>query len=229
MNSYWDLTEQERAAMTREQVSAFLDVELMQKGVAKVHAPTLHDIPELELPTTEYFGVEFKGDYSMPRDSGFVFTTLEQAQAFINAQPLKKDVDYPADGRNFAKPCCEGKITPTQLPSEQAVLNTKAQLEEVRTLKEANQKANDTYSEARKAINEATSGVWENWDRCREKMAEAEAVRDTWQEYVKLCDGNTEIARTFLDKLYDPHRIEEAVAWLGPDSLATEEPIEATV
>jgi hypothetical protein len=41
VNRYWNLTEQERSKLTGEEVRAFMDVELMERGVKKIAPPTV--------------------------------------------------------------------------------------------------------------------------------------------------------------------------------------------
>lgn len=215
MNRYWNLSEQERAVLTREQVEAFLDVELMEKGVTKVEPPTLHAIEEITVETTEYFEVQYKGEYSSPDTTGFVFTTTEQAKAFIDTAPLKKDNDWQANNQNFTRPCREMAIVPIQLPTQQAVLNNKAKLSEVKELKDTNETASAAYHKACKAVNEAVNGVWEDWRECTAKAAQHEQVQSTLAEYTELCKGDSSMAMDFLLKAYDGETIETASDWLG--------------
>lgn len=221
MNRYWNLSEQERATLAREQVEAFLAVELMEKGVTKVEPPSLHAIDEIIVETTEYFEVQYKGEYSSPDTTGFVFVTVAQAKAFIDAAPLKKDNDWRANDQNFARPCLEMAIVPIQLPTQQAVLNKKAKLEEIKQLKDANETASAAYHKACEAVTEAVAGVWEDWKECCDKAAQHQQVQATLAEYRELCKGDNGMAIEFLLKAYDQEAISAASDWLGLDDEAT--------
>ena len=221
MNRYWNLSEQERATLTREQVEAFLAVELMEKGVTKVEPPSLHAIEEITIEATEYFEVQYKGEYSSPDPTSFVFVTTEQAKAFIDAAPLKKDNDWRANDQNFARPCLEMAIVPIQLPTQQAVLNNKAELSKIKELKTANEAASAAYHKACEAVNEAVNGVWEDWREYCSKAAQHEQVQATLAEYRELCKGDNDMAMEFLSKAYDRKAISAASDWFGLDDGAT--------
>ena len=52
--------------------------------------------------------------------------------------------------------------------------------------------------------------VWEDWHECRSERAKCQRIRDTRQEYLRMCDGNTEIAEKFLAKLFSAEEIAKA-------------------
>lgn len=218
MNKYWDKTEQERATLTDGQVRAYLDVELMEKGVVKVEPPVLREVPKVKLETTTYYEVKYAGKYS-PDTCAFVFATPEQAREFINAQPLKNDSDWELGDRQYASPCLEMTVGAIELPSEQGVLNSKSLLSEIKEAKEANTTTSSEYNTAQKAVEEATSGVWENWHLCQARQRECEDVRKTYEEYLTLCGDVTQTAVAFLEKAYSLDRIQAAADWLGDHRL----------
>jgi hypothetical protein len=222
MNRYWARDEQERATLTREQVEAFLAVELMEKGVTTVEPPALHEIEEIAVETTEYFEVQYKGDYSSHDTTSFVFATTEQAKMFIDAAPLKKDSDWRANDQNFARPCLEMAIMPVELPTHQAVLNNKSALEKLKELKEANKTASEAYHKQCEAVSEAVAGVWEDWRECIDKAVQHQQVQSTLAEYRELCKGDNGMAMGFLLKAYDKEVIRAASVWLGLNDEATD-------
>ena len=218
MNRYWDLSPQQRAALTSEQVEALLDVELMEKGVAKVDPPLLVEEPEVTLTTSEYFEVQFEGEYARNYSTNFVFATAEQANQFIDAGPIERKTDYDTNRQVYAKPCRGLVIAPVHLPSEQEVLSMAAKFLKLTEAKEANKKARDAYAEVGKAVTQAVSSVWEDWyAQCSEARA-AHEVQKTREEYCKLCEGKSELAETFLVKAYDQVRVDEANEWLEQET-----------
>ena len=214
MNSYWDLTQQERASLTREQVEAFVSVELMEKGVANVKPPRLAEVPEVSLATTTYYSVSFDGDYSSDMCE-YVFKTPEQAHAFVGLEPFKKDSDWQHDRREYAKPRLNGRVGTIELPSEADVLTVASKLAQVKQIKEANEKASKDYQSARKAIDEALAGLWEDWHEQTAMASRCREIEATREEYTKMCDGNVDLADEFLRKVYAEERIEEAAKWAG--------------
>ena len=111
MTTYWDLSERERAELSREDVERYVDAELMLKGVLRVKPPVLAAEPEVPQPTKRFFSVTVRGQYNSRDHVGVVFETLEQAADAISAylphrkrpknlDGLKKNLRH-RDGRWF--------------------------------------------------------------------------------------------------------------------------------
>ncbi|MFH1602774.1 MAG: hypothetical protein ABIH03_02585, partial [Pseudomonadota bacterium] len=216
MQRYWDLSNQNRADLTREQVDAMLAVELMEKGVAKPVKPELCDVAEITLDKVKYFGVKYAGKYSGLDDTKLVFRTIEQAQALINAKPLRSDYDYNIGDRyRYAIPLDGMVIETVELSTEANVEGLRPKLTKQSADKKANSKALETYKAACLAMQDATQGVWEDWHACLEEKARAEKIFDTLDEYAEICDGDREKAATFLHKAFSANEIAEAFEWFG--------------
>lgn len=212
MNRYWDLSEKERSELTGDQVRAFLDVELMEKGVAKVPEIDLQPIEDIDLPKVERFIVKF-GQYGGD-DTGFAFATIEQAQAFIAAQPMKVDCNYQFGyDTKYTTPCQNMSIGTVKLPSDVSVSNAAVVLKKNNAANSANANAEEARRVAMKKVEDATSGVWDDWNECRAKASRCKKLADTRDEYKRLCDGNAELAETFLAKVYNAEEIKEAADW----------------
>jgi hypothetical protein len=224
MQRYWDKTEQERAAMTREQVQAYLDVELMEQGVAKVAQPELQPVEETKLAKRRFFQIFRKGEYSQTA-VGVLFNKVEDAEAFLSMAPWfaeSKYVPSPSPNINYAMPGRELSIQPVDLPLESDIANHTSTIERNAAIKAANEKLLAEYHEAVKKVNDAVSGVWDDWQKCRDKERQAAKIYATLDEYIRLCDGNRETALRFLGKLFSADEIAEAVAWRGDDAIQPE-------
>lgn len=217
MNRYWDLSEQERAKLTTEQVEAMLVVELMEKGVVKVEKPTLEPVEEIKLGKTGYFEIQRRGEYGMT-GTCLLFTDAVKAKAFIELQPLWEDSRYEyGHDRKFAMPGRELTIKSVELPTELEVVNMAGIISKNKAAEEANKTKLAEYTKAIKAVDDAVKGVWDDWHTCRAKARDAAKVKDTLIEYLGLCDGNTTAALAFLGKAFDEERIAEAKVWFGPE------------
>jgi hypothetical protein len=215
MNRYWDLTEQQRAALTGEQVRAFLDVELMERGVAKVAQPMLQETQDIVLPKSPYYEIHRKGDYS-DQATGLLFTTAEAAADFIKLSPLWRESNWQyGNGNEFAQPGRELGMKSIELPSEADTSNQAVILKQNKAAEEANNEAKTAYSEAIQKVEKATSGVWDDWNECRECAAKYRKVIDTRTEYLKLCEQNATMAESFLQKAFAAEFIAKANEWYG--------------
>lgn len=211
MNRYWDLERQERAELTEEQVRAFLEVELMEKGVRKIDPPKLRDVEEIDLSATGFFAVEYDGKYSTKSETDLVFRDLESAAAFIALAPLETDYDYDVGSEHkYAKPMTGMAVKPVEMCAEHDVMNEKTNLTARKAAKEANATAQGEYDKACRAVREATSGVWDDWGECQEWAANIAAVNATFEEYTSRT-GNDSQALYFLLKAYDEDVIKDAL------------------
>ena len=190
MNRYWDLTEKQRSELIGDQVRAFLDVELMEKGVAKVASPVIQEVEEIVLTKAEYFEIHRKGDYS-DQATGLVFSTAESAASFIKLAPLWKESKWEyGSEKYFAQPGRELGMKTIDLSSEVDVSNAAVALKRNKAAEDANRKSRDAYASAIKAVEDATKGVWDDWNECREKATRCAKVKATREEYMNLCDYN---------------------------------------
>lgn len=218
MNRYWNLSEQDRAALTSEQVKAFLDVELMEKGVTKVPSPEYQPIESVDIPKSQFFEVLHKGEYSQTT-TGFAFTTHEEAIAFVALRPhsIESKWEY-GSGNKFIVQAKELVIAPVSLPTEHAMAEAAVVLKRNEAARRANDTLSNKHAEAMRAIEDATKGVWDDWNECRRKACRCTEVANTRQEYIALCQGDATLAETFLTKAYDSERISEAIEWFGDAS-----------
>lgn len=210
MNRYWDLSEKDRSELTQEQVESLLTVELMEKGVVKVEPPIKVQVEEISPPSLTLFCV--KAGY---RDPGCGYMKAEDAaEAARNAVAL--DYDY-IGGVHYNK-LGKGRdveITPVQVYTPEELQLQRAKIERNNAAKAANTKADEEYKAACKAVEDACSGVWDDWFEQRSTRSRYERIVKTYKEYLTTCDGNEEIAFKFLRKAYLDPEIALALEWFG--------------
>ena len=214
MKRYWDYTEKERAAFTREQVAEFLDYELMEVGVLKVPPLVLEEIkPEPPLKRTMWFSV-----------GGTLFRTADQAQRFLALEPHDEDYNYSCGyDKKFAKPASR-EIRQVELFDMAEVANAATILSQNKAAKEANDKAREAHAKAVKEQENVLDHLIDNWERCVEKANKHQRVIDTRAQYIKLANGDREVAANFLLKVFSQAEIDAADAWFtgepGPKLVA---------
>lgn len=217
VKTYWDHTEQERAAMSSDEVDALLKFALMEAGIVTPTEPTYELEDEPELPTRTYYTVSFRTDYS--KACGIMFETVEQAQAFIDLQPIEKGSDYLLDFKDFASRMQEMEIVTAKLPSRGDVEEHQGEIKRAKAAKEANKKKRDAYNKACNAASQATEGVWDDWHKCRRLDESNERIVATWNDYVATCEGDREIAAKFFQKAFSDHdTVSAAFSWFGEPS-----------
>lgn len=226
--TYWDLSDKERAALSSDDVQRYGDVELMAKGVLKLPELVVVDEPaEPELAKTRYYRVE-----QFPT---VLFPTLEAAEAFRELAP--RDLDSKYLNRNYSTSVQYARlrekltVDTVEAAAEDDVRQHTAGLEKAAAAREANRKARQDYDEALRAQNNALEGLWEDWHRCRALAVEMERVRDTFQRYIAMTNGDKAMAARFLAKAFPESKLDEAAAWFDieipynvPDSEFAEVP-----
>ena len=210
--SYWDLSERERAALTREDVERYLAFELMEKGCGlRITEPNLLAVPTLPVKPRDYYGVSDENYYNGTK---VLFETREQAEQFLSLRPLTEKSDH-VDGAwvKHAEPLTEeikivSAISPADFQTHRSALqaNEKAKAE--------NKKRQEEYEKTVKAQDSALKGLWDDWYECGRKALEHDKVKRTWGQYVVMA-GNTELAAKFLLKVFSVSQIEEAAEWFG--------------
>lgn len=216
MQTYWDHKEQERAAMTREEVERFLDAELMTKGVLKVAPPILDEVPEVpKAPITTFYRLSREGSshlWGAYRDlASYAFATIGDAEKFVamKVQEIKE-----SGGITYVEPLAKLAIGPVECVTTQDYLNIKSANDAAQAIRESNNQAEAKYTEASKKTQECLQGVWQDWAECREAQAAHQKVLDTLEEYKKMA-GDEETAVKFLRKAFTNEEITKAFAWFN--------------
>lgn len=207
MQTYFDLTEKERAALTREDVERYIDVELMRVGVLRVEPLMLE--PEPEEPEIPRHGFARVGDLA--------FNNVEDARSFLVLKP-RKIGRYYIGGGYYNSVAYTDALDSTIV--EVVELATKDGLEEVKVALDArgavqaeNRKRRDEHDKAMKAQNEALEGMWSDWYRCKREDGGHRKVVETFESYRKLADGDADMAARFLHKMFTRQAIEDAAEY----------------
>lgn len=225
MQTYWDLSEKDRAALSREDVEKFGDAELMLKGVLKVQPLTLEPLPPVAAPAKQIFRVRVGSKYQQSTlDVGFA--TAEEAQAFLALGPLHVTAKW-LKGKNVEAcgPIDEHELVAETMYTAAEVTASTATLERRAAVEAENEKRQREYDDAMKKQADALSGMWEDWYACQEKAMRMQRVVDTFNDYVRITGGQRDVAGTFLLKVFDRDVIREATAWTGieiPTEIAAE-------
>lgn len=202
---YWDLKDNERAALSEEDVRALCRVELMEQGILEPKPVERRDVnpPELEMDT--YYHVDGFDD--------LLFSSAVDVEAFLLLKPFRRGHDYRVGyGKEsyFAQPL-EGDVVNHMYPRQEVFVQHISDLEQAKEAREANQKAQREFESTMEAVREATGGIWEDWHRCRNHVANLQNVRDTFHEYLQICNGNWRAASVFLEKVHDRKLCREAL------------------
>lgn len=221
MKLYHDYTEKERANMTQEQVEALLDSELMSEGVLKPAAPILKEIkvPQLGERKT-FFRLTGKSRYGSDEHTSVAFPSVDAARRFIELGAVKVEYDYECGGQDYeyAIPMVSHSISTVELYDQQTINTYRSQLTSNKAAMESNARAQDEYKKACEASSRVTEAVWSDWHECLRTQSKHQKVIDTYAEYTRMCNGDTETAAKFLNKIFNTTEVDQAFEWFDKPS-----------
>lgn len=214
LNTYWNLTEKQRAELTSEQVEGFLDAELMEQGVLKV--PPLVLDPEIESPELAkrtFYRVRFRGQ----PDIELAFASAEAAATFAALKPLKTAREYLAGAWSHsvehAFELIEPDVVTCQLASSDDMRSVKGALDRAAKVRIENENKRDEHTKATREQTKVMDVLWSDWHRCRGLDRDHRRVVETFEDYKRIAGGNTTVAARFLLKPFTREQIAAAAEW----------------
>lgn len=217
MQTYWDLSEADRAALTRDDVARFVDLELMQKGVLKPKPLELLDVTPVELATETYFQIEGLGSYGEHATIGELgFRTESEARAVIEMRPVVVRQEWDLGKTLFARQISpNSSIKLVTLAAENSVLAQRARLKEITAANTENDKRKRAFEEQTKKVDETLRGLWDDWHACVAKAAEMRRVAEVFADYKRMAGGDEAVAKRFLARAFPQSTVTDAQEWTG--------------
>lgn len=222
MNSYWDLSEKERAELSEQGIEAFVAFELMQKGVLPPREPELVEVPEVEPSRKTYFAPRYNNaNYSWPETANVAFTSEQAAREAIKGMVHIEE----QRGTGVAVARFITQVATVEAVTYEDHERLRADLERAKAAKSANEAESKRYQKECSDREEALKGMWSDWHECREQAATMERIKTTMAEYVELA-GDARKASAFLRKAFDETVILDAVEWCGFEYFQGDQPKE---
>lgn len=198
---FFDYDQESLAAMSPEQIKALIDIEVMCQAVEPVTKPEKVTLEDVGIkPTVEAFLV---GD--------LVFLDYETAKSVATMSLWREAYDW-SIGSQYAYLEEKPRRVETKFFFEEGVIKSRS--EQLKAMKNTS----STYSAELKVYNEylakleGISGeVWNAVNEANRWIAKVNCARETNANYVKLADGDTEVARKFFVNTFaaSPHLIRE--------------------
>lgn len=213
MQTYWDLSEKARAALSRSQVQEFASAELMTAGVLSAGQLELVDEPEMPEPDDVVYVLN-RGYHQ----GSVAWATQDQAgQSAAGARGELAELSYGAWEHavkiDFVKPLENLAVQAVPVYSQARRDEMAGLIKTAAEAKAENKKRRVVHAEAEKAEKTALFGMWDDWSDCCEVDRRVGGVLATRDEYVTMLDGDDAKAREFLVKAYDQRMVEQAEAW----------------
>jgi len=195
VKNFDDLSTEEMAALTPEQVSHYIDVECLEQGIPL--ADIEEDKPVVEYPAkTEVFF----------RVGGMVFKHEADAMTVASFETMndryESDIGYgsevrwyePHDDGDYGRP----KIEAVKAPTRAAVLAGGAKLRAQLAALEAWKKREKTSDDNAKKRSAVASEVWSVVNKASATLSMWERLATTFVKYLDVAGGDREIALRFM-------------------------------
>lgn len=217
MQTYWDLSPIDRAALTRDQVDDYIKLELMEKGVIAPKPYTPEPIEDIKLVSVPIYRVSHNGGRYGADHFNCGFTSQEAAQAFINLNPLAIETDYavPTSDHLISRKPLTLTISFGSIIPADALIPLRSALERNEAVKNRNTKAQSEYDKAVKAAETASRDLWTDYYEQKQLAASHAQTLATYDEYVTLAKGDTVAAFAYLCKALPAPTVSAAFAWFN--------------
>lgn len=210
MSNYWDLTEAKRSLLSEDELDGFVDYALMAEGVVRPRPPVATKTNPPRPETCGIFRIKINGTYGRAIEVGF--TTLDQAQAFLDLCPVTIETDYKSGNVEFVKPLSGAEIVLAQVATAESIATLAEDLRRFKAEESARLASQREYESAKEKADAVEGGLREDWQSLVKRRLYYETIADKLAEYVKLA-GEKEIAMKFLGKAYGEEDIAAAAEW----------------
>lgn len=198
MKLYEDIPEDQRHLLTRIEIDELCTAELATLGYTRPKVPVFEAENDVDINTKTFFFVDGEG-YS--KDFNALFESAEDAKAFIALNPKKRDyVHNGGDVLYQAQAVCGLTISSVEMPTEADLLGVQPAKVEAAEARQRNATLRQEFETETKVCNDLVESVLTEWRDRIETERSRQALRDVFEEFVSLADGNQAVAAKFMLK-----------------------------
>lgn len=202
MRTYWDLSKSERAALDREGLKRYEQIELMTQGIEAPQPPALEPVPDPgKIERVARFRVVEGTGYRRASLGSVAFRTAEDAAAFLALKPERIDHDYGADADHIAA-ILDPTIEQISVLDEEAFVAVRTALSEAKAVQQRNEEAQSEFRKLSDLADKALREIHEDWHAARARVCRLDEIREAYRNYLDLADGDEAVALRFLARTY---------------------------
>jgi hypothetical protein len=193
MQTIYDLSTDEIAALTDEQIAMFIDIECAQKGMPLLPPEPKEPVKPTIEPDKTVYGI-----------GGMYFATSAQAAEVMEVIAKQQQYTYEYKGYDckVAKPgeCYLVRaVSPEKMFSQELYEQHRKALEKYDADKKLYDSEKKRYDEAVKNRSNAYDNIWETVTRAREIESEQGQIQRNYDRYLQIAKGDKDIAFNFLE------------------------------
>lgn len=211
--AFKDLTDTQVLDLDDVDVEDIIAREIMEQGVKKVDEPVPLLLQKPALKKEKFYEAD-----------GVLFKTMSQAEKFAALQPYRKDYHWNIGSEFYYSKKSNVRIEVVELYDETELLERAEDLQDWNRAYQDWQTHKNRYDSYLRSKSRINKEVWDRVTKVRADNRELQEIQDAYYEYIKLANGDKEIAQKFLFKTYGE---EAAMAAIGVlDSLDLPAPTE---
>ena len=194
MNTFYDLTKEEKVVLTEEQVNYYAKLDCANQGLIIPQKP-INELKLVAAPTHKYYQVGYES---------FVFETDKEAQDYIDAKGKAFQVKYIGNNYDNKNQFISEKVVDYK-EIKSTILYTKEEDADLKSVLEYNaetEKEWKKYNESLKEFNSIVDSMWTEIGEIQFYNKRLEFYNKVYQDYVELAGGSNGVAYTFFDKAY---------------------------
>lgn len=194
MKTFFDLSAEEKVALTTEQVQYYAKIDCANRGIIIPQKP-ISEVQEVAKPTGKYYTVGYES---------FAFETETDAQNYIDAKAKSFKIgsigsSYDSKNQYVGAPMDDYKEIKT------IILYTAEEAKELKDTLTANSEAAKewtSYNNSLKQYNDIVAGIWDEIRDINYVNSRKEYYDKVFNDYLDLAEGNNKTAYTFFSKAY---------------------------
>jgi hypothetical protein len=194
MKTFFDLTSEEKVALTTEQVQYYAKIDCANRGIIIPQKP-ISEVQQIAPPTGKCYIVGYES---------FAFETETDAQNYIDSKAKSfriKSIGSGYDNKNQYV----GEPTEDYKEIKTIILYTAEEAKDLKGILTANSEASKewtTYNNSLKEYNDIVSGMWDEIREINYINSRKEYYDKVYNDYLDLAEGNNKTAYTFFSKAY---------------------------
>jgi len=214
--SFKDLSVEQIAALTKEEIEEYIRVEMMENGVKAVEKPA----PFLLLPPKVK-------THKLYKVYGLYFETPGQVDKLFQLRPKKTEYSWDLGTNLKFLSDVEKEYEQVEIFDKEDFIAKGDEMVAWRKQKDVWDNLNGAHEVYLQRRNKIASEFWTKWDEAKKKVEGKHTIQKAFEEYKTLAKGDEGIALGFLFKTFGEEEAREAIGLQKIEQVESAEVAEA--
>ena len=192
MKRFNEMTKEELAGKTSEEVANLVELELAFAGIAIVPEPVYEAEEPVDIePIQEAYSVR-----------GIIFENKEDAMTFEGMSVLREEYNYNTTGSNYkwleSEHDYDRGLKTVRYFTKTQINSVYAKLSENKMVRERNSRIKKVYDEFVEKSTSVHDSVWEAYDDAKDFVRRVEGAKALYAKHLSLAGGDESVAERFF-------------------------------